>query len=180
MPRILRANDSNGQPIGTADFQEGIKRVIDGLGPGRYHVDETSSDPLPSGYTSRRWGIEFNYGDQSVAIGRDSWPTQTDDTIGRSPGAGPDKLLHPSPACEGRFVVGGEVINMPAARFQRMAAIVTMIITAAAVCWLSWRAGSPLWDHLQGETIRQGAELARLRFPGNAPKAGPEQRIGMP
>jgi hypothetical protein len=76
--------------------------------------------------------------------------------------------------------MGGGLINMPAARIQRTAAIVTMIITAAAICWLSWRAGSPLLDHLQGETIRQAAELARLRFPGNAPKAGPEQLIGVP
>ena len=180
MPRILRVNNSNGQPIGTADSQEGIKRVIDGLGPGRYHLDETSSDPLPSGYTSRRWGIEFNYGDQSVATGRDPWPTQTDDTIGRSLGAGPDKLQHPSPACEGRFAVGGEMIRYSTTRIRSIAAIVAMVLAATALCWLSWRAGSPLWDHLQAETTRQAAQLAKLRFPGNAPKAGPEQRIGMP
>jgi hypothetical protein len=49
MPRILRVNDPNGDPIGTADSQEGITCVIEGLGPGRYHVDEMSADPLPSG-----------------------------------------------------------------------------------------------------------------------------------
>jgi hypothetical protein len=57
MPRILRVNDPNGEPIETADSQEGMKRVIDGLGPGRYHVHEISSDPIPSGHTSRRWGV---------------------------------------------------------------------------------------------------------------------------
>jgi hypothetical protein len=72
------------------------------------------------------------------------------------------------------------MIRFSTAKIQRTAAIVTMVLAITALCWLSWRAGSPLWDHLQSETIRQAAELARLRFPGNAPKAGPEQRIGMP
>jgi hypothetical protein len=64
MPRILRVNDPNGDPIGTADSQEGIKGSIERLGPGRYHVDEISSDPLPSGHTSRRceFGIKHPMG----------------------------------------------------------------------------------------------------------------------
>ena len=32
MPRILRVNDPNGEPIGTADSHDGIKRAIEGLG----------------------------------------------------------------------------------------------------------------------------------------------------
>ena len=72
--RILRVNDPNGEPIGTADSQEGIKRVIEGLGPGRYHIDEISSDPLPSGHTSRRWGVGIKRPDGVVALDPDPWP----------------------------------------------------------------------------------------------------------
>jgi hypothetical protein len=72
------------------------------------------------------------------------------------------------------------VIRLPTARIQKTVAIVATVLAATALCWLSWRAGSPLWDHLQAETTRQAAMLAKLRIPGNAPKAGPKQRIGMP
>jgi hypothetical protein len=72
------------------------------------------------------------------------------------------------------------MIRFSSARIQRTAAIVTVVLAVTGLCWLSWRAGSPLWDHLQAETNRQAAQLAKLRFPGNAPKGGPEQRIGMP
>jgi hypothetical protein len=68
MPRILRVNDPNGEPIRTADSQEGITRVIKDLGPGRYHVDEISSDPLPSGHTSRRWGVGIKRPDGMVVL----------------------------------------------------------------------------------------------------------------
>jgi hypothetical protein len=71
MPRILRVNDPNGEPVGTADSQHGIKRVIESLGPGRYYVDEISSDPLPSGHTSRRWGVAIRHpGGGSVEVRR--------------------------------------------------------------------------------------------------------------
>jgi hypothetical protein len=73
MPRILRLNDPNGEPIGSADSQEGIKRAIEGLGPSRYHVDEICSDPLPSGHTSRRWGIGFKDKNGTIAIEPDPW-----------------------------------------------------------------------------------------------------------
>ena len=85
MPCILRVNDPNGEPIGTADSQEGIKRIIEGLGPGRYRVDEISSDPFPSGHTSKRWGVKIKHGDWCVTIDRDPWHSRTDDTIDRSP-----------------------------------------------------------------------------------------------
>jgi hypothetical protein len=77
MPRILRVNDPNGEPIRTADSQEGIKRVIEGLGPCRYHVDEFSSDPLPSGHTSRRWGVGIKHPDGVVTLDPDPWPMAT-------------------------------------------------------------------------------------------------------
>jgi hypothetical protein len=73
MPRILRVNDPNGKPVGTAGSQHGIKRLIESLGPGRYHVDEISSDPLPSGHTSRRWGVGFKDKNGTIAIEPDPW-----------------------------------------------------------------------------------------------------------
>jgi hypothetical protein len=75
MPRILRVNYPNGEPIGTADSQEGIKREIEGRGPGRYHLDEISSDPLPSGHTSRRWGVGIKRPDGVVTLDPDPWPS---------------------------------------------------------------------------------------------------------
>jgi hypothetical protein len=73
-----------------------------------------------------------------------------------------------------------DMIRLQAARIQRTVAIVAMVLVATALCWLSWRAGSPLWDRLKTEATRQAVMLSRLQFPGNAPKAGPAQRIGMP
>jgi hypothetical protein len=77
MPRTLRVNDPNGEPIGTADSEEGIKHEIEGLGPGGYHVDEISSDPLPSGHTSRRWGVGIKRPNGSVSLDLDPWPMAT-------------------------------------------------------------------------------------------------------
>ena len=35
---------------------------------GRYHVDEISADPLPSGHTSRRWGIVIRWRDRALFL----------------------------------------------------------------------------------------------------------------
>jgi len=73
MPRILRVNGADGEPIGTASSRERVQRIVEGLGPGRYHVDEISSDPLPSGHTSRRSGVGIKRVNGEVAIERDPW-----------------------------------------------------------------------------------------------------------
>ncbi len=73
MPSILRVNDPNGERIGSADSQEGVKRIIESLGPGRYHIDEISSDPLPSGHASRRWGVGIKRPGGSVTLDPDPW-----------------------------------------------------------------------------------------------------------
>jgi hypothetical protein len=57
MPRIRRVNGADDEPIETADSSEGVNRILEGLGLGRYHVDEISAEPLRSGHTSRRWGV---------------------------------------------------------------------------------------------------------------------------
>jgi len=74
MPRILRVNNADGDPVGTAESHEGVKRVVESLGSGRYHVDEISADPLPSGHMARWWGVGIKRHDGTVAIEPDPWP----------------------------------------------------------------------------------------------------------
>ena len=70
MYRISR----NGQePIVDVDQVEAIEPVIRSSEPGRYHVDEISADPLPSGHTSRRWGVGIKRADGTVVIEPDPW-----------------------------------------------------------------------------------------------------------
>ena len=78
MPRIPRINEPDGDPIGSTESAEGIREMLDGLPLGRYHVDEISADPLPSGHTPRRWGVGIKRGEWTVTIGRDPWPAKPD------------------------------------------------------------------------------------------------------
>jgi hypothetical protein len=78
VPSILRINDPIGELVGTADSQEGIQRIIEGFGPGRYLVDGISSDPSPSGHTSRRWGVGIKRGDWTISVDHDPWPAGPD------------------------------------------------------------------------------------------------------
>jgi hypothetical protein len=48
----------------------GVEKIIGSSMPGRYHVDEISADPLPSGHKSRRWGVEIKRDDRTVVIER--------------------------------------------------------------------------------------------------------------
>jgi hypothetical protein len=70
MSRILRVNNPDGEPIGTALSIHSVELFFEGVPPGRYHIDEISHDPLPSGHTSRRWGIAVKRNDSSVSIVR--------------------------------------------------------------------------------------------------------------
>ena len=74
MARILRVNNSDGDPIKTAMSVFSLKRLLKSIPPGLYYIDEISPEPLPSGDTSRRWGIAVKRGDSSVSIARDLWP----------------------------------------------------------------------------------------------------------
>ena len=71
---MLRANDPQGDPVGATDAVEGLRRLVEGLGPGRYHVDEIAADPLPSGPASRRWGSAIKHPDGRVELDPDPWP----------------------------------------------------------------------------------------------------------
>ena len=74
MPRIFRVNDGDGNLVGTADCPEAIGRVIERLRPGRYHVDEASSDPSPGVDLPRRWGIATKDQDGTIALEPDDRP----------------------------------------------------------------------------------------------------------
>ena len=50
-----------------------IEPAIRAEKPGRWHIDEISADPLPSGHTSRRWGVAIKRQDGSVVVKPDPW-----------------------------------------------------------------------------------------------------------
>ncbi len=67
---------SNGQePIIYVAAAEAIEQAIRLFKPGLYHVDEISADSLPSGHTSRRWGVAIKRPDGSVLLEPDPRPT---------------------------------------------------------------------------------------------------------
>jgi hypothetical protein len=63
-----------GEGIDEVGTIEGARQIVRGQAPGRYHVDEISADPLPSGHTSWRWGVGIKRSDGEVAIDPDPWP----------------------------------------------------------------------------------------------------------
>jgi hypothetical protein len=72
MPSIPRISRPGREPITDVDSVEAVEGVIRDGGPGCYHVDEISAEPLPSGHTSRRWGTAIkrpNSPTVSIAIG---------------------------------------------------------------------------------------------------------------
>jgi hypothetical protein len=71
---MLRVTDPQGDPVGAASTVEGLRRPVERLGPGRYHVAEIDADPLPSGHTSRRWGSALKHPDGRVELDPDPWP----------------------------------------------------------------------------------------------------------
>ena len=83
--RMFRISRDGREPIVDVDQVEAVEAAIRSSAAGRYHVDEISADPLPSGHTSRRWGVGIKRPDGVVTLDRDPWPPRTDDTIDRSP-----------------------------------------------------------------------------------------------
>jgi len=55
---MYRISGNGQEPIVDVDLVEAIEPVMRSNKPGRYHVGEISSEPLPSGHTSRRWESE--------------------------------------------------------------------------------------------------------------------------
>jgi len=65
---MYRIGRSGHEPIVDVDQFDAIEPAIRSSEPGRYHVDEISADPLPSGHTSRRWGVGIKRADGSVEL----------------------------------------------------------------------------------------------------------------
>jgi hypothetical protein len=50
-----------------------VTKVVSNAPPGRYHVDEISVEPLPSGHTARRWVTAIRHDDGRVILDPDPW-----------------------------------------------------------------------------------------------------------
>jgi hypothetical protein len=74
MPSIYRISRHGHEPITDVGSVEAVEETIRASEPGRYHVDEIATEPLPSGHTSRRWGTAVKQADGGVAIEPDPWP----------------------------------------------------------------------------------------------------------
>jgi hypothetical protein len=73
MPTFFRISQPDHEPITDVGSVVAVEGAIRASEPGRYHVDEISQDPLPSGHTSRRWGVGIKRPDGTVAIEPDHW-----------------------------------------------------------------------------------------------------------
>jgi hypothetical protein len=54
---MYRISHNGQEPIVDVDQVEAIEPATSSSEAGRYHTDQISRDALPSGHTSRRWGI---------------------------------------------------------------------------------------------------------------------------
>lgn len=82
---VYRVSHPDNDLVVDVDSIVAIEGVVRSAKPGRYHVDEISSDPLPSGHSSRRWGVVINHADGTVTMDPDPWPEVND---------GEDAALH--------------------------------------------------------------------------------------
>jgi hypothetical protein len=70
----VRISQPAREPVSDVGSVEAVEGAIQVTGPDHYHVDEISSDPLPSGHTSRRWGTAIKRPDGAVTLDPDPWP----------------------------------------------------------------------------------------------------------
>ncbi len=70
---FFRIVDRDGEMLADADSLDGVTKVVRSAPPGRYHVDEISEVPLPSGHTSRRWGFAIHHDDGRMVFDPDPW-----------------------------------------------------------------------------------------------------------
>jgi hypothetical protein len=71
MPSIYRICQPGREPITDVDSVESVGRAIRNREPGRFHVDEISTEPLQSWHMSRQWGVEEERPDGTVALPSD-------------------------------------------------------------------------------------------------------------
>jgi hypothetical protein len=74
MASMYRISRPGRDPVVDVGSVEAIEGAVRAGGPGCYHVDEISSEPLPSGHTSRQWGVGIKRPDGAVTIDPDPWP----------------------------------------------------------------------------------------------------------
>jgi len=72
---IFRISRPGADQVADVNSVDDVAKIIGSGKPGRYHVDEISADPLPSGHTSRRWGIAIKGPDGTVTLDPDPWPS---------------------------------------------------------------------------------------------------------
>jgi hypothetical protein len=70
---VFRISRKGRDEIVDVERVEEIEAANRSSAPGRYHVDEISVKPLPSGHTARRWGIAIERQDGPVVIEPDPW-----------------------------------------------------------------------------------------------------------
>jgi hypothetical protein len=72
---MYRISSQNGrEPVIDIDSLDEIEPALRSSKPGRYRVDEISADPLPTGHTSKRWGIVIKWRDGAVFLEPDPRP----------------------------------------------------------------------------------------------------------
>jgi hypothetical protein len=70
---MFRISHDGQEPITDVDTVDQLESAIRASNPGRYHIDEISRDPIPSGHTSRRWGVGIKRADGSIMPEPDPW-----------------------------------------------------------------------------------------------------------
>ena len=68
MPSIYRVSRDGQEPVVDVGSPDPIESAVRVGKPGSYHIDEISSDPLPSGHASHRWGTAIKHPDGTVAV----------------------------------------------------------------------------------------------------------------
>jgi len=70
---FFRIVDRDGEMLADADSLDDVTELVRNAPPGRYHIDEISAKPLPSGHTARRWGTAIRHDDGRVVLDPDPW-----------------------------------------------------------------------------------------------------------
>jgi hypothetical protein len=58
---VVRISRDGKDQIVDVDSADQVAGIVGSAKRGRYHVDEISADPLPSGHTSRTWGPPMSH-----------------------------------------------------------------------------------------------------------------------
>jgi hypothetical protein len=69
---MFRISKDTNTAIDVAQVGE-VEPAVRATEPSHYHVDQIERDPLPSGHTSRRFGVAIKRQDGSVVVEPDPW-----------------------------------------------------------------------------------------------------------